>query len=194
MCEDLDAIMKYWEQLEQKEKDEALIYRKEADHKVVMQGMLACTFFIVAIAGIIWTLYLWLSRNELNYLIPCAVFLILLIFIFIYLEYFLYLLLNQNYTIRVKDNELVYKYGFITKTFGIPFPIYNCDIPFAFFYYEEVLIVCNTADSISDTEPDFNVIFKNLSLRYDTVNREGKSLLDFLMEANSQFLDKPENP
>lgn len=169
-----------------------MIYRKETDNKVIKKAFIMCLCLITSIITIIYTTVLYITSHLLGYIIACIFPILSLIILFRYLDlgYVLYQFMNQGYKIKFKDGKLIYKCGFITKTFNIPFAICYCDIPVAVHYYEECLILSDIANSETAKSPDFNVFFNdpNLTLRYDTVNEEGKSLLDFLMEANALFI------
>ncbi len=193
MCEDLDAIMKYWEQDEMKSKGIYMTYRKEENNKVANQSSMAKLLFIVVIMGMISTLILCFSKQILDYLIPFMFFLLTLIFIAMYLNYFLFQEMNYGYTIEIRNNKLVYTCKHVTKTLDLPFAIYQRDVPFALFYYEETIVLTNSDDE-SDQKPNFGILSNDIVL-CNTVNEEGKELIDFLMEANSLFLsDEQEAP
>lgn len=187
MCEDLDAIMKYWEQDEMRGKGILSVYRKEENDKVARQADMAKLLLLISIGGMICSLILCFSRQFLYFLIPFVFFLVLIICITAYLKYFLFQEMNYGYTIEIRNDKLVYTCKHATKVLDMPVSIYQCDVPFAFFYYEEVIVLTNSADEL-EKKPNCGFLSDDVVLYSDTVNKNGDSLLDFLLEANSLFL------
>lgn len=193
MCEDLNAIMKYWEQDEMKSKGIHMTYRKEENNKADKQYAIVKLELVVAVLGMICSLILCFLKQFLYFLIPFVFLIVLSIFIGIHLIYFLFQKMDYGYTIEIRNNELVYTCKNVTKTLDMPVAIYQRDVPFAFSYYEEVIVLTNSDDEL-EKKPHSGILSNDVVL-CNTVNRDGKELLDFLMEANSLFLsDEQETP
>ncbi|MDE5831239.1 MAG: hypothetical protein K2H53_06580, partial [Clostridia bacterium] len=160
---DIKAIMKYWEYMELEGVPPNMVYRIEKDNKIINQFIIACLTMILAIALMVYIVFLCIT-SSLNYLI-CIIFpFASLIILVMHLEDFLYLLFNQNYKIVIKEDQLHFYnvFGGI-NTWDLPIPI-TCQ--------GENIILGDPKDCDSPI------------LSVDTVNEDGKQLIDFLLEVN----------
>lgn len=142
-----------------------MVYRKEKSNKITRNFTMAVLELILnlVVMGYIANLCINVSTYYLIAFIPPFIAFIILS---MHLKYFFHDFLNQNYKIIVKDNQLHFDNAFLEGSCDLPMPI--------IFEGEEI---------------KFSILndLYNLKLHSDTVNGSGKSLVDFLLEANCSF-------